>query len=177
MMNALETLLQVVTKVFPTAKCALDAAADPNGPSFLDIDLNGYRVVVEWKDGHGFGLAAGREGSYGEAADEVYPDLGPAVRRVLWLLEHRARTSPPLADQLRNIRLKRKLTQEELAERLGVKQPSVSRLEGRGETVSIRKLQELFAAMGGQLSLRVVFPDSGDVEELSLGELRTGTYE
>jgi hypothetical protein len=58
---------------------------------------------------------------------------------------------------------------------LGAHYTSVSKLEGCGETVGIRKLQELLASMGGQLTLRVSFPDSGEVKELSLGELRTGT--
>jgi HTH-type transcriptional regulator/antitoxin HipB len=173
-MNPIETLKQVVKKSFPAAKCRVDAAENPSGSWFLDVDLDGHALVVEWRPDHLFGLTAGREGVYGEGADETYPDLGSAVRRVLWLLEHRARTSSPLADQLRNIRARRHLTQEELARRLGVKQSSVSKMEGRGETVSLRKLQELLAAMGGQLTLRVSFPDSGEVEELTLGELHTG---
>ncbi len=43
------------------------------------------------------------------------------------------------------------------------------------ENIGLRKLQELIAAMGGQLSLHVVFPESGDEDELCLGELKTGT--
>jgi len=174
-MNPMETLLETVQSHSPQARCNLDAATNPASSWFLDIDLAGYRMVIEWRTGHGFGLTAGREGGYGEGADETYPDLNSVTRRVLWLLDHGVRTAPPLADQLRIIRGKRSLTQEELARRLGVKQSSVSKLEGRGDTVSLRKLQELFAAMGGQLSLRVSFPD-GDVEELSLGELQTGSH-
>jgi DNA-binding XRE family transcriptional regulator len=175
MSNPLETLLHKVQDSFPQARCHLDAAENPAGSWFLDINLADYLLVVEWRPDGGFGLTAGRDGVYGEGVDETWPDLGSAQRRVLWLLEHRTPTAPPLADQLRRMRVKRHLTQEELARRLGVKQSSVSKLEGRGETVSIRKLQELLAGMGGQLTLRVSFPDSGEVEELSLGELRTGT--
>lgn len=175
-MNPIETLWQRVKKAFPKAKCRLDSAETSSGSRFLDIDLDGFPMVVEWRKDGPFGLTAGRDGAYGEGADETYPDLATILRRVQWLLEHKVRTSPPLADQLRSIRLKRRLTQEELAKRLGVKQSSVSKLEGRGDTVSLRKLQEMLAAMGGQLTLRVSFLDSGEVEELSLGELQTGTF-
>ena len=63
MMNPIQALLQVVSNVFPAAKCALDAPSDSNGPSYLDIDLDGYGVVVAWRDGHGFGITAGRVGA------------------------------------------------------------------------------------------------------------------
>jgi DNA-binding Xre family transcriptional regulator len=175
-MNAVETLQQIVQAVFPRAKYRVDAPEQRGGAWFLDIVLDAYGVVIEWREDRGFGVSAGRAGAYGEGADETYPDLGPTVRRVLWLLDHRAPTMPALADQLRKIRVKRNLTQEDLAARMNVKQSSVSKLESRGETASIRKLQELVAAMGGQLSLHIVFPDTEENEELSLGNLQTGTY-
>jgi DNA-binding XRE family transcriptional regulator len=176
-MTPIEELVRLVKSDFPSARCDLDPAETPIGSWFLDIAQGDSWVNVEWRSDRGFGITANREIEYGEGADETYPDLGSAARRVSWLLEHGGRTSPPLADQLRQMRTKRHLTQEELAKRLGVKQSSVSKLEGRGETASIRKLQELVAAMGGQLSLRVSFADSkADDEELMLGQLRTGTY-
>jgi HTH-type transcriptional regulator/antitoxin HipB len=175
-MNDLQALLRAARKSFPKVRGTLDPAETATGSSFLDLRLGDYWVNVEWREGRGFGVTARPDVAYGEGADEVYPDLSAAVRRVLWLLEHKTRTSPPLADQLRSLRLRRRLTQEELARRLGVKQSSVSKLEGRGEQIGLRKLQELIAAMGGQLSLRVVFPESGEEDEISLGELRTGTF-
>jgi DNA-binding Xre family transcriptional regulator len=175
-MNPIETLGQILHDVFPKAKLDLDPPEQEKGSWFLDIGLDKYRIVVEWSVHRGFGVTAGRKGVYGEGPDELYPDLGTVmVRRVLWLMEHRTPTNPPLADQLRRIRVKRNLTQHDLADRLKVKQSSVSRLEGRGETASIRKLQELVAAMGGQLSLRISFADTDETEDLALGELRTGT--
>ncbi|HVC99248.1 MAG TPA: XRE family transcriptional regulator [Pirellulales bacterium] len=175
-MNPVQKLAKVVKKRFPTAKCNLDPAENDAGSWFLDVGMAGHGLNVEWQPKRGFGLTARDDAVYGEGADEVYPELGAATRRVLWLLEHKSRTSPPLAAQLRNIRLKRRLTQQEIAKRLGTNQSSVSRLEARGENIGLRKLQELIAAMGGQLSLHVVFPESGDQDELSLGELLTGTY-
>ena len=175
-MNSIEKMLKRVKKAFPDATCDLDESETIGGPWFLDIDLDGYSMIVEWKRNGSFGLTAGRVGVYGEGADEVYPDYGTALRRAFWLLEHRVTTVPPLSDQLRSIRAKRHLTQEELAKRLDVKQSSISKLESRGETVGIRKLQEYLAAMGGQLTLRISFADCCEVEELVIGELRTGNH-
>jgi DNA-binding Xre family transcriptional regulator len=174
--NPIQTMQEIVGKSFPKAKFAMDSPQSERGSWFLDIKLDDYWLNVEWKAEHGFGLISRDDVVYAEQADEIYPDLNGAARRVLWLLEHKSKTSPRLSDQLRTIRLKRHLTQEDIADRLGIQQSSVSRLEGRGETIGLRKLQELIAAMGGQLSLRVVFPESGEVNELSLGELRTGTF-
>lgn len=69
---------------------------------------------------------------------------------------------------IKAVRDKRGLSQKELARRLGVKQSSLSELEARGEAISLRKFQELFGAMGGQLTLRVSFSDSCESQELSL---------
>ena len=168
-------LVTLVQSNCPAVHCELDR---PNSPAYswwLDVILNEYWMIVEWLPDRGFGLSAGRVGEFGEGADEVYPDLGSVSRRVFWLLEHRGKTAPQFSDQLRQLRVQRRLTQEDLAQRLHVQQSSVSKLEGRGETTSIRKVQEFVAAMGGQLSLRVSFPDDQTEEELTLGQLRTGS--
>jgi predicted transcriptional regulator len=49
------------------------------------------------------------------------------------------------------------LTQEELANRLQVKQPAVAKLERR-EDVRLSTLRALIEAMGGQIEVRAVFP-------------------
>jgi transcriptional regulator with XRE-family HTH domain len=77
-----------------------------------------------------------------------------------------------VTDFLKHLRAKRGLTQKEIAKRLGVTQASLSELEARGEATSIRKLQEVIAAVGGQLTIRVSFPDSAEVEEMHLPVLR-----
>lgn len=45
------------------------------------------------------------------------------------------------------------LSQAELAERLGVKQPVVARLERRGANPTVRTLQRVMDATGGELTL------------------------
>jgi predicted transcriptional regulator len=49
------------------------------------------------------------------------------------------------------------LTQEELANRLQVKQPAVAKLERR-EDVRLSTLRALIEAMGGHIEVRAVFP-------------------
>jgi DNA-binding Xre family transcriptional regulator len=59
---------------------------------------------------------------------------------------------------LRDLRVARQLTQEKLAERLQMRQESVSRLEKRSD-LHLSTLREVIQAMGGELRLVVEFPD------------------
>jgi transcriptional regulator with XRE-family HTH domain len=59
---------------------------------------------------------------------------------------------------LRDLRIARQLTQEKLAERLQVRQESISRLEKRAD-LHLSTLREVVQAMGGELRLVVEFPD------------------
>lgn len=157
-MNAIQSLEERVRKRFPAAKTALDPAGKAGGPWFLDIDLGGHPVTVEWRPGKGFGVSSKRPGGYGEGPDEVLPDLDAASRRVIGLLLARARTRPPEAVRLRELRSARGLSQVELAKRLRVNQAAVSKLEKRSD-LRLRTLREVVAAMGGELVIRARFPD------------------
>jgi DNA-binding Xre family transcriptional regulator len=172
-MNPFNQIIQAIKKRFPTAETTLDAPESVGGSWFLDVNLDDYSLIVEWRRKRGFGIVAGREAAYGEGADEIYRTRQSAARRILELLRSRSPTLQPLSHRLRQIRSTRLLTQEEIARRLGIQQAAVSKLESRGEAASVRTLQELFAAMGGRLSLRVSF-DKGQIEELLLEDLRTG---
>lgn len=59
---------------------------------------------------------------------------------------------------LKELRDSLSLSQEELASKLNVKQPAVSRLENR-QDMSVSHLQEIVHAMGGQLELTARFGD------------------
>lgn len=60
---------------------------------------------------------------------------------------------------LHELREKRKLTQEDVAGLLEIKQSSISKLEHRGSSVSIRALENYVDALGGKLELTVKFPN------------------
>ena len=68
---------------------------------------------------------------------------------------------------LRRMRKARKLTQERMAELLGVRQDSISRLERRSDLL-LSTLRSYVEAMGGSLQLTVKFPDEQPVAVPSL---------
>ena len=72
---------------------------------------------------------------------------------------NRRRAQELLAElRLREVRAACELTQEELAERLNIDQPNVSRLERRSD-VHVSTLADYIAALGGRLELLAVFPE------------------
>src|SRR5437762_10599416 len=71
---------------------------------------------------------------------------------------------------LDELRVARDLTQEHLAQLLGVKQAAVSKMERRAD-MYISTLQSMVRAMGGQLKIQVVFPE-GNIEINQFRKLR-----
>lgn len=70
-----------------------------------------------------------------------------------------ARATAMLKDMaLDELRAARSLTQQELGRKLGLKQAAISRMERRTD-VYVSTLAKFVGAMGGQLEIRVVFPD------------------
>jgi len=59
---------------------------------------------------------------------------------------------------LQELRLRRQVTQEELAEVLGVRQATLSKLERR-ENVTVATLRNFVEALGGELEVRARFSD------------------
>lgn len=164
--NPIERMERSVRARFPAAELELDPAATRTGGWFLDVRLAGHHVLVEWRLDRGFGITSDPELAYGEGADEVFTDEGAAFSRVIELLETRGRTSP--ACGLGDLRKALGLRQEDLAERLGVGQVAVSRMESRDD-VLVSTLRNVVSAMGGQLEVRAVFPD-GATREIEIGE-------
>ena len=72
---------------------------------------------------------------------------------------NRRRAQELLAElRLHEVRAACELTQEQLAERLNIDQPNVSRLERRSD-VHVSTLADYIAALGGRLELLAVFPE------------------
>jgi len=87
--------------------------------------------------------------------------------------ERRARISRRTQEMLAELRLHEvraacELTQEQLAERLNIDQPNVSRLENRSD-VHVSTLADYVAALGGRLELLAVFPE-GTVRIAQFGD-------
>jgi transcriptional regulator with XRE-family HTH domain len=65
---------------------------------------------------------------------------------------------PPYTVRIKELRQKLKLSQEEVALRMGVNQAAVSKLEGREDT-HVGTLQNYIRALGGRLVMRAAFDE------------------
>ena len=63
-----------------------------------------------------------------------------------------------LANQLYLIREELEISQKQLAEALGIKQPSLSAIENRGNDLKISTMKKYVEAMGGKLRIDVELP-------------------
>jgi DNA-binding XRE family transcriptional regulator len=87
--------------------------------------------------------------------EEVLRRLPAEEQRVI---EERSRELIAEYLTLQDLRKARELTQERVAERLGISQENVSRLEKRSDLL-LSTLSGYVAAMGGRLQLVAEFPD------------------
>ena len=66
------------------------------------------------------------------------------------------------AYQVARLRIQRGLTQAQLAELVGTKQPSIARLESGQEAPRLSFLKRVVEAMGGTLTITITSPDLDD---------------
>lgn len=84
---------------------------------------------------------------------ENHPMYGTSSLWRNWIAEQRAVSSSfDAGAALRRLRLGRRLTQQELADRLGMTQPEISKLERRRD-VRLSTMRAYVAALGGSLEL------------------------
>lgn len=63
-----------------------------------------------------------------------------------------------LENQLSRIREELEISQQELAQTMGIKQPSLSAIENRGNDLKISTMKKYVEAMGGKLRIDVELP-------------------
>lgn len=63
-----------------------------------------------------------------------------------------------LENQLYRIREELEISQKELAQTMGIKQPSLSAIENRGNDLKISTMKKYVEAMGGKLRIDVELP-------------------
>ncbi len=61
---------------------------------------------------------------------------------------------------LRTLRERLNITQAEMAQRIGVKQPSISKLENGDRRLTLETLSEVVTALGGEWELTVKLPNT-----------------
>ena len=86
----------------------------------------------------------------------------------------RTRTAEILAevDGLRELRRLAEKTQAQLAQTLGVKQPSIVKMENQAD-LYLSTLRRFVEAAGGSLEVRVKLPGTGEVRLTGIGEIST----
>lgn len=86
--------------------------------------------------------------------NELRRKMSPASRE-----RARKKTAVMLSEMaLDELREARRLTQEQLAERLHVKQPAIAKIERRAD-MYLSTLRGVIRAMGGEMEICAVFPD------------------
>ncbi len=158
-MNPFSKMESRVNALAPSAELRRDLAKKPKGTSFLDIVQGDFTASVEFRPGHGFGLTAPQGATYGEGPDEVVADEELAIARVVELLAANGKTTAHRELSLKRLREIRRLTQQELARRLDVKQATVSKLEQREDEVLVSTLKRVVAALGGKLEIVARFAE------------------
>lgn len=95
---------------------------------------------------------------------ERHPLYGTSSLWRAWVLEQRAASaSLQTGATLRGLRTQRRLTQQQVAERLGMTQPEISKLESRRD-VRLSTLRAYVAALGGTLGLVARFDGEVEIE-------------
>lgn len=154
-MNSIEELQVQLQSALPAADLKLRKPRNPQGTWWLDATFGDHWVSVEWSARRGFGATASAFGDgYGEGPEEVFAELPHAFERVHALLAERQHTRPPAKVMLRELRARLGATQQQLAERLGVQQAAVSRLERRDD-ITLASLHRYVEALGGTLEIHV----------------------
>lgn len=164
----LESLEKYLAKQMPQAHLSLDRPNDPTGIWFLDVSVNGHKVIVQWQGSNGFGVSCASTHGYGEGPDEFYTNVEAVKHRVLSLLLSGLQTAPPSTVRLHELRKACGVSQIELAERLSIQQGAVSRLERRSD-IKLSTIRDFVKSLGGDLKLLATFPD-GAVKIVDIGD-------
>ena len=157
----IESLERQIRQRFPNAKLSLDAPKNRTGTWFLDLENRGHSVILQWREGNGFGVSSSPSDGFGEGPDEIYQDEEAAYGRVVSLMLSRGSTSPPKSVRLRELRNERGITQVELAELLQKQQGEVSKIEHRSDML-VSTLRDVVRSLGGTLQIVAKFPDGNE---------------
>lgn len=105
--------------------------------------------------------------SMGRTIDEVIAALPPERRQAI---EARADELLQEVEGLRTLRLLAERSQEQIADALGIKQPSVHKIERQAD-LYLSTLRRFVEAAGGELELRVTLPGKGTIHLTGLGDI------
>jgi DNA-binding Xre family transcriptional regulator len=157
-MQHVEEMIRALAAKVPGIRTETEASENPRGPVWVNVSNGTVGAVIEWRQGMGFGLTSLPTESQGEASDEVYDSPEALVARLEVLLQGKERTQPRKEADLRELRERHRVSQDELAQRLGVSQPNVAKMEHRSD-MSVARLRSVVEAIGGHLEIAARFGD------------------
>jgi DNA-binding XRE family transcriptional regulator len=170
MVDSLDAFLSALSEVAPGISAQVDAPSDPKGEAFIDLVDGNFNTEVSYRPDVGFGIYVS-DPTFGQRPDEIYRSASKAAQRIVQLRESYENGGLIKHLTLAEIRQLMDLTQEKVAAALAIKQPSVQRIEKRGN-VEVMTLARHVRALGGRLELSVVFDDMEARLELSALEDR-----
>lgn len=92
-MKKLLQLEKDIKTEFDAKTNVLDNGGDKDASAFLEVALlDGFEILIQWREQFGFGLTTNREGVYGDGMDETIADSEEARTRILHLLRTRSHT-------------------------------------------------------------------------------------
>lgn len=109
----------------------------------------------------------------GRTLEQLMESLEPETRAEI---DRRTEEILVELDSLTALRKKLSLSQEMLAERLGVSQPAISKLENQTDML-LSTLVEYVGALGGELSLTIELPNQERIRLQSFQSLLEGAAE
>ena len=147
-------LHKLIEKKLPGAEVEIHALK--SGIVQIDVAAKGRSFAIEYRPKIGFGLTSldqpGGDALFGSGAHEVYLDEAALLDRLAALVKKKVHTVPQRALLLQEIRAALGVSQSELADRLQIRQPSLSKIE-RSSRLQLDTLQRYVAALGGKLKL------------------------
>lgn len=160
--DRVEKLSHLLRERFPGIHLETDAPSKATGDWFIDTKLGDQSFVIAFRPKLGFGLSSTPSEGIGDGPDEFLADEEAVLTRVATLMSARRRTEPQRVRLLQELRERQHVSQIALADKLGVRQPTISKIERR-EDVQVATLRRYVRALGGELYITVRFPD-GAVE-------------
>jgi DNA-binding Xre family transcriptional regulator len=163
-MNPIELMQAELSARFPDLSLEVGHPELDTGFWDMDISRSGtFLMSINWREKDGFSFSTPKPDDLWSAHDEHLTDYDQALARIAFLLETGGETIPPLLRQFAELRQARGLSQSELAERAGLAEADLSRVENQDD-MKLGTLQKIVTAMGASLSIVARFPDGSNWE-------------
>jgi DNA-binding XRE family transcriptional regulator len=138
------------------AKAVIEEHPHKSGNVEIDLEVGRRSFAIEYWPDIGFGLTSldqpDGDRLFDTGSDEIYLSPSEVVERVVGLIRSKEHTKLHRPLLLQEIRAALGVTQTELAQRLEMKQPTLSKIEKQGR-LQLGTLQRYIRALGGNLKL------------------------